>query len=147
MSLTYGKYNDKGFGFHGGVQWMFENMDINDYLGLPLSVSWSSGRRTFKQTLEDGLENTLRNTYHNKYYYNQNPTADNVVGSFFTGLFNRIEFFAGLTPGYIFGPMMIPLDTAHTAESKEKAICTSRTASASPPTPALDCHSTSGASN
>ena len=57
MSLTYGKYNDKGFGFHGGVQWMFENMDINDYLGLPLSVSWSSGRRTFKQTLEDGLEN------------------------------------------------------------------------------------------
>ena len=36
---------------------MFENMDINDYLGLPLSVSWSSGRRTFKQTLEDGLEN------------------------------------------------------------------------------------------
>lgn len=147
MSLTYGKYNDKGFGFHGGVQWMFENMDINDYLGLPLSVSWSSGRRTFKQTLEDGLENTLRNAYHNKYYYNQNPTVDNVVGSFFTGLFNRIEFFAGLTPGYIFGPMMIPLDTAHTAESKEKAICTSRTASASPPTPALDCHSTSGASN
>ena len=104
MSLTYGKYNDKGFGFHGGVQWMFENMDINDYLGLPLSVSWSSGRRTFKQTLEDGLENTLRNAYHNKYYYNQNPSIDNVAGSFFTGLFNRIEFFAGLTPGYIFGP-------------------------------------------
>lgn len=49
MSLTYGKYNDKGFGFHGGVQWMFENMDINDYLGLPLSVSWSSdGARSNK---------------------------------------------------------------------------------------------------
>lgn len=59
MSLTYGKYNDKGFGFHGGVQWMFENMDINDYLGLPLSVSWSSGRRTFKQTLEETVWKTL----------------------------------------------------------------------------------------
>ena len=59
MSLTYGKYNDKGFGFHGGVQWMFENMDINDYLGLPLSVSWSSGRRTFKQTLEVACVATL----------------------------------------------------------------------------------------
>lgn len=111
MSLTYGKYNDKGFGFHGGVQWMFENMDINDYLGLPLSVSWSSGRRTSKQTLEDGLENTLRNAYHNKYYYNQNPTVDNVVGSFFTGLFNRIEFFGGLTPGYIFGAKEEPHGT------------------------------------
>lgn len=104
MTLTYGRYFYNGMGFRTGVQWMFENMDINDYLGLPLSVSWSSGRRTFKQTLEDGLENTLRNAYHNKYYYNQNPTVDNVVGSFFTGLFNRIEFFAGLTPGYIFGP-------------------------------------------
>ena len=48
MSLTYGKYNDKGFGFHGGVQWMFENMDINDYLGLPLSLSWRRGWRPFK---------------------------------------------------------------------------------------------------
>lgn len=104
ISITYGKYNDKGFGVRGGVQWMFENMDINDYLGVPLSVSWSSGRRTFRQTLEGGLENTVRVAYNNKYYYNQNPTVDSVLGSFFTGLFNRIEFFAGLTPGYIFGP-------------------------------------------
>ena len=104
MSLTYGRSIGKGFMARGGVQWMFENMDINDYLGIPLSVSWSSGRRTFRQTLEDGLESTVRNAYHNKYYYNQNPSVDSVVGGFFTGLFNRIEFFAGLTPGCIFGP-------------------------------------------
>ncbi len=104
MSLTYGRSLGKGFVARGGVQWMFENMDIDDYLGLPLSVSWSSGRRTFRQSLENGLENTLRNAYSNKYYYNYDPTMDDVAGSFFTGLFNRIEFFAGLTPGYIFGP-------------------------------------------
>ncbi len=48
MSLTYGKYNDKGFGFHGGVQWMFENMDINDYLGLPVRVleQWTAHVQT-----------------------------------------------------------------------------------------------------
>ena len=104
MSLTYGRNLGKGFGARGGVQWMFENMDIEDYLGIPLSVSWSSGRRTFKQSLESGLENALYSSYHDKYYYNSDPDNGTVIGSFFTGLFNRFEFFAGLTPGYIFGP-------------------------------------------
>ncbi len=104
MSLTYGWSLGNGFMARGGLQWMFENMDINDYLGIPLSVSWSSGRRTFRQSLENGLENALYNSYHNKYYYNSDPDNGTVLGSFFTGLFNRFEFFAGLTPGYIFGP-------------------------------------------
>lgn len=36
MSLTYGRYFYNGMGFRTGVQWMFENYDINDYLGVPL---------------------------------------------------------------------------------------------------------------
>lgn len=103
ISLTYGRYNDKGFGVRGGVQWMFENMDINDYLGIPLSVCWSSGKRTFKESLENGVYNAAWGAFHDKLYYGTNPDAGSVLGSFFTGLFNRIEFFAGLTPGYIFG--------------------------------------------
>lgn len=103
ISLTYGRYNDKGFGVRGGVQWMFENMDINDYLGVPLSVCWSSGKRTFKESLENGVYNAAWGAFHDKLYYGTNPDAGSVLGGFFTGLFNRIEFFAGLTPGYIFG--------------------------------------------
>lgn len=103
MSLTYGRYNDKGFGLRGGVQWMFENMDINDYLGVPLSVCWSSGKRTFKESLEKGVYNAAWGAFHDKLYYGTDPDAGSVLGGFFTGLFNRIEFFAGLTPGYIFG--------------------------------------------
>lgn len=103
MSLTYGRYNDKGFGLRGGVQWMFENMDIDDYLGIPLSVCWSSGRRTFKESLENGVYNAAWGAFHDKYYYGTDPDAGSVLGDFFMGLFNRIEFFAGVTPGYIFG--------------------------------------------
>lgn len=103
ICLTYGKYNDKGFGLRGGVQWMFENMDINDYLGIPLSVCWSSGRRTFKESLENGVYNVAWGAFHNKYYYGTDPDAGSVLGEFFMGLFNRIELFAGVTPGYIFG--------------------------------------------
>ena len=105
LSLTYGKYNSKGFGFRGGVQWMFENMGVDDYLGIPLSVSWSSGRKhTFKQSLESGVDNVAYSIYHNKYYYGDNPNTGSIAGSFLFGLLSGFEVFAGLTPGYIFGP-------------------------------------------
>ncbi len=42
-------------------------------------------------------------SHKNKYYYGTNPDAGTIFGQFLSGLFNRIEFFAGLTPGYIFG--------------------------------------------
>ena len=49
MSLTYGKYNDKGFGVRGGVQWMFENMDINDYLVCPCRGATENAPRSRNQ--------------------------------------------------------------------------------------------------
>ena len=105
MSLTYARYTDKGFGFRGGAQWMFENMGVDDYLGIPLSVSWSTGRkRTFRQSLENGVDNAAYNAYHDKYYYGNDPNTGSVVGSFLLGLFSGFEVFAGVTPGYIFGP-------------------------------------------
>lgn len=104
MTLTYGRYFYNGMGFRTGVQWMFENYDINDYLGVPLYFSWRSGKRTFKESVKQGVDNAAWGAYHDKAYYNSNPDVQSAVGSFLLGLFNKFEFFAGLTPGYIFGP-------------------------------------------
>lgn len=103
MTLTYGRYFYNGMGFRTGVQWMFENYDINDYLGVPLYFSWRSGKRTFKESVKQGVDNAAWGAYHDKAYYNSNPDVQSAVGSFLLGLFNKFEFFAGLTPGYIFG--------------------------------------------
>lgn len=103
MTLTYGRYNHNGLGFRTGVQWMFENYDINDYLGVPLYFSWRSDKRTFKESVKQGVENAAWGAYHDKFYYNSDPDVQSALGSFFLGLFNRFEFFAGLTPGYVFG--------------------------------------------
>ena len=82
---------------------MFSNYDIDQYLGIPLYLSWRSGKRTFKEGVKQGAENAAWGTYHNKAYYGTDPNAGTLFGSFLSGLVNRIEFFAGLTPGYIFG--------------------------------------------
>ena len=103
MTLTYGRYFHKGLGFRTGVQWMFENYDINDYLGVPLYFSWCSDKRTFKESVKQGVENAAWGAYHDKAYYNSDPDVQSALGSFILGLFNRFEFFAGLTPGYVFG--------------------------------------------
>ncbi len=103
MTLTYGRYFHNGLGFRTGVQWMFENYSIDDYLGVPLLFSWRSGKRTFKESVKQGVDNAAWGAYHDKAYYNSDPDVQSALGSFFLGLFNRVEFFAGLTPGYIFG--------------------------------------------
>lgn len=103
MSLTYGRFFDNGLGFRTGAEWMFTNMDIDSYLGIPLHLSWRSGKRTFKESVRQGTENAAWGAYHNKAYYGTNPDAGTLMGGFISGLINRIEFFGGLTPGYIFG--------------------------------------------
>ena len=103
MSLTYGRFFDNGLGFRTGAQWMFRNYEIDQYLGVPLYLAWRSGKRTFKEGVRQGVENIAWGTYHNKYYYGTDPDAGTIFGQFFSGLLNRIEFFGGLTPGYIFG--------------------------------------------
>ena len=103
MTLTYGRFFDNGLGFRTGAQWMFKNYDIDEYLGVPLYLAWRSGKRTFKESVKQGVQNTAYGVYQNKYYYRSDPDAGTILGSFFLGLFNRIEFFAGVTPGYIFG--------------------------------------------
>ncbi len=104
MTLTYGRFFDNGLGFRTGAQWMFKNYDIDEYFGIPIYLAWRSGKRTFKESVRQGVENVAWGSYHNKYYYGTDPDAGTIFGQFLSGLFNRIEFFGGLTPGYIFGP-------------------------------------------
>ena len=111
MTLTYGRFFDNGLGFRTGAQWMFKNYEIDEYLGVPLYLAWRSGKRTFKESVRQGAENIAWGSYHNKYYYGTNPDAGTVFGQFLSGLLNRIEFFGGLTPGYIFGAKEEPHGT------------------------------------
>lgn len=108
MSLTYGRFFDNGLGFRTGAQWMFKNYEVDEYLGIPLYLAWRSGKRTFKESVRQGVENVAWGTYHNKYYWGSDPDAGTIFGQFLSGLFNRIEFFGGLTPGYIFGAKRSP---------------------------------------
>lgn len=102
ISLSFARYNQKGLGFRTGVEYMPVNMKIDSYFGVPVAFSARTRSRTFSQSLRTGLESAAVGAVRDA-VYGYEPSARSIFGDFIIGLFNRAEFFAGLTPGYVFG--------------------------------------------
>lgn len=102
ISLSYARYNQKGLGFRAGAEFMPRNMQIDYYFGLPVALSARTRPRNFSQSVRSGLESAAVGAVRDA-IYGYEPNARSILGDFILGLFNRAEFFAGLTPGYIFG--------------------------------------------
>ncbi len=102
FSLSYARYNQKGLGFRTGLEFMPVNMKIDSYFGIPVAFSARTRSRTFSQSVRTGLESAAVGAVRDA-VYGYEPNARSILGDFIIGLFNRAEFFAGLTPGYIFG--------------------------------------------
>lgn len=102
ISLSYARYNQKGIGFRAGAEFMPVNMKIDSYFGLPVAFSARTRSRTFSQSVRTGLESAAVGAVRDA-VYGYEPNAQSILGDFIIGLFNRAEFFAGFTPGYIFG--------------------------------------------
>jgi hypothetical protein len=102
VSLSYAHYGQKGFGYRFGAEFMPENMDVDTYFGFPVAFSARTRARTFSESVTTGLESAAVGAVRDA-VYGYEPTAQSILGDFFFGLFNRAEFFVGLTPGCIAG--------------------------------------------
>lgn len=102
VSLSYAHYGQKGFGYRVGAEFMPKNMDVNPYFGVPVAFSARTRARSFSESVTTGLEAAAVGAVRDA-VYGYEPTAQSILGDFFLGLFNRAEFFVGLTPGYLAG--------------------------------------------
>ncbi len=102
FAISYARYNQKGLGFRAGAEFMPQNTRIDYYFGLPVAFSARTRSRSFSQSVRTGLESAAVGAVRDA-VYGYEPNARSILGDFILGLFNRAEFFAGLTPGYIFG--------------------------------------------
>lgn len=118
VSLSYAKYNSRGLGLRTGLEFMVENMGVDTYFGVPVAFSARTRARSFSESVTTGLESATIGAVRDA-VYGYEPTAKSVLGDFFFGLFNRAEFFAGLTPGFIAGtntPREISYEETRTIE-------------------------------
>jgi hypothetical protein len=93
-------------------------MGVDTYFGVPVAFSARTRARSFSESVTTGLESAAIGAVRDA-VYGYEPTAKSVLGDFFFGLFNRAEFFAGLTPGFIAGtntPREISYEETRTIE-------------------------------
>ena len=95
----YGQFYSSGLGFRAGLQWTSSVATVEHAFGLPLSVVWRSPSRTPSERVYSGAAGAMRG-----YGYS---SLDGAVGSLLAGflmnLFSDIEFYGGVTPGWIAG--------------------------------------------
>lgn len=103
LGLNYGHFDRNGLGFRAGVQWTPSVANVDNSFGLPLAFVWRTASRNTKERLYSGAAGAADAL---EYGWGQDDysTAKSVSGGFLMNLFSDMEFFAGLTPGYISGP-------------------------------------------
>ena len=96
--LHYGHYYPNGIGFRTGFQYSPTVVDIDNSFSVPLAFTYRTGSRSTSQKLTSAAYGVART---------QISDGDNAlkygVASFLMNLFDRLEFHAGLTPGYVAG--------------------------------------------
>lgn len=102
IHVSYAHYGQRGLGYRIGAEFMPQNMDVDSYFGVPVAFSARTRARSFSQAVTTGLESAAIGAVRDA-VYGYEPTASSILGDFLLGLFNRAEFFAGLTPGYVAG--------------------------------------------
>ena len=98
VGLHYGHYYPNGVGFRTGFQYIPTVVDIDNSFSIPLDVTFRTGSRTTSAKLTSaayGVARTQGYDGENAFKYG--------LASFLMNLFDRLEFHAGLTPGYVEG--------------------------------------------
>ena len=98
VGLHYGHYYPNGVGFRTGFQYIPTVVDIDNSFSLPLAVTYRTGSRTRSAKVNSAPHGIARTQV-----YDEGDALKYGLATFLMILFDRIEFHAGLTPGYVAG--------------------------------------------
>lgn len=99
IAVNYGQFYHTGLGFRAGAQWSPSVANINNFFGVPVSFAYRTKARTFRKRLQSGAIGAM----YESAYGDAGDMARNLAGGFLLNLFSDMEFFIGVTPGYVSG--------------------------------------------
>jgi hypothetical protein len=106
FGVGYGQFFYNGLGFRTGIQYSASVAGIDDAFGIPLAFAYRTHSRSAGERLRAGAAgagDVLSNGT-----YSGGNTARGFLGGFLLNLFSDMEFFAGVTPGYVAGASVAP---------------------------------------
>lgn len=104
FNLNYSQFYRSGFGFRAGAQWSPSVANVDTYFGVPLAVAFRTSARNNAARLYHGAIGAADAIAYNGVYGSTgSDITREAAGGFLMNLFRDMEFFAGITPGYVFG--------------------------------------------
>lgn len=124
FSLNYTRRFANHWGWRTGFEYLPENTSVTNCIGLPVSIVF----RTYTVGFKTGVQNALLNSAADVVWdgvmgYGPEQMRQDVVANFLFILFRRAEFFAGVTPGYIFGDGTIPGSVYDVSDGTQMTSC------------------------
>jgi hypothetical protein len=89
LGVCYGQFHYNGLGFRAGFQYAASTASINDVFGVPVAFAYRTRSKSAQERFESGIIGAWN--------------AGGFLAGFLVNLFSDMEFFAGMTPGYIAG--------------------------------------------
>ncbi len=103
FGVGYGQFFRSGLGFRTGLQYSASVADINDAFGVPVAFAYRTRSRSAGERLQAGAAGAGSSLSDGGPYRRSGDVARGAVGGFLLSLFSDVEFFAGVTPGYVAG--------------------------------------------
>ena len=98
VGIHYGHYYPNGIGFRTGFQYIPTVVEIDNNFRVPLAITYRTGSRSRTAKLTSAAYGVARTQG-----YDGGNAFKYGLASFLMNLFDRLEFHAGLTPGYVAG--------------------------------------------
>ena len=100
LGVSYGQFHYNGLGFRAGFQYAASTANINDVCGVPVAFAYRTKLKSAQERFESGIIGARDQMI---YPSTRRSDAGGIIGGFLVNLFSDMEFFAGMTPGYIAG--------------------------------------------
>ena len=98
VGLHYGHYYPNGVGFRTGFHYIPTVVEIDNGFSVPLAITYRTGSRSRTAKLASAAYGAARTQD-----FDGESAFKYGLASFLMNLFDRLEFHAGLTPGYVAG--------------------------------------------
>ena len=108
LGVSYGQFHYNGLGFRTGFQYAASTADIQDVFGIPVAFAYRTKSKSAQERFETGAVGARNQMF---YRGTHRSDAAGILGGFLINLFSDMEFFAGMTPGYIAGASGKPFNT------------------------------------
>ena len=102
VGITYGHFNSDGLGFRAGFQFTPSVAEVDNVFGIPVAFAYRTRPMNTSGRVERGVM-AAGETFGYDVLMGSPRPLQNAFASFIASLFSQMEFYAGITPGYISG--------------------------------------------